>query len=57
MSERTPCNWCTLQDVKQRYPRRRVTVKYDPRMGMLRVWAGRTPLGIWFVEVSNGCCC
>lgn len=58
MSERTLCNFCTLQRIKQQYPGKEVVVlKTGELICNLQVYVEGKPLGVWFAAISDYCVC
>lgn len=62
MSERTQCNFCTLQGIKWQEERDGAQVVLRRDQGMLRpvvVYPDKSEkkIGAWFMELTDYCCC
>jgi hypothetical protein len=62
MSERTRCNFCTLQDIKRREEKDGAQVIIRGNQGMLQpvvVYPDNSEkkIGAWFMELTDYCCC
>lgn len=58
MSERTKCNYCTLEAIKRANPGKEVTVvRVNFSLVGLEVFVDGKPTGIWFQDVSDHCVC
>lgn len=59
MSERTKCNYCVLQAIKQSNPGKEVVVLKvgDQQICNLQVFVDGRGIGVWFQELSDHCVC
>lgn len=56
MSELTRCNRCKLDDIKRRHSGSVVTLTRDEH-GWFRVRVDGEPIGVSFLQVTEGCVC
>ncbi len=56
MSELTPCNYCTLNDIKRRNKGKKVTTRREPD-GWIRVLIDGEDAGHLFMALGDHCEC
>jgi hypothetical protein len=56
MSELTPCNYCSLQGIKNRNKGKKVTLERD-EYGWLAVHVDGEKAGMSFMEITDHCVC
>ena len=57
MSERTRCNYCTLEAIKKNEQGKKVEIKRDNTNGWLRVFVDDKPYGVSFMKLTDHCVC
>jgi hypothetical protein len=61
MSELTPCNYCSLQEIKRLARKRGEAVEVVHGAGEMKGWlqvkVGGKPKDIWFRALTDSCAC